>query len=50
MTYDANNRITKTEIRDPLLKLTTINYNSYGMPSDVTDPNLNTTWFFYENA
>lgn len=48
-TYDTNNRITKTEIRDPLLKLTTINYNSYGMPTSITDANLNTTTLLYEN-
>ena len=49
-TYDANNKITKVEIRDPLLKLTTINYNSYGIPTSITDPNNNTTTFLYENV
>ncbi len=49
-TYGADNKITKTEIRDPLLKLTTIDYNSYGMPTSIIDPNLNTTTFLYENA
>jgi YD repeat-containing protein len=49
-TYDANNKITKTEIRDPLLKLTTVNFNTYGMPTSITDANLNTTTFLYENT
>lgn len=49
-TYEADNRITKTEIRDPLLKLTTVNYNTYGMPTSITDPNNNTTTFLYENT
>jgi YD repeat-containing protein len=49
-TYDASNKITKIEITDPLLKKTTINYNSYGMPTSITDPNLNTTTFLYENT
>ncbi|MBI4653725.1 MAG: hypothetical protein HY752_01805, partial [Nitrospirae bacterium] len=47
-TYDANNKITKIETQDPLLKKTTVNFNTNGMPTDITDPNLNTTWFFYE--
>ncbi len=42
-TYDADNKITKTEMRDPLLHLTTTNYNSYGMQTSITDPNNNTT-------
>ena len=49
-TYDTNNRITKIEIRDPLLKKTTVNFNSYGMPTSITDANLNTTTFLYENT
>ncbi|MBI5674455.1 MAG: RHS repeat protein [Nitrospirae bacterium] len=49
-TYDANNKITKKEIRDPLLHLTTINYNSNGMRTSITDPNNNTTTFYYDNA
>ncbi len=49
-TFDANNKLIKTEMRDPLLHLTTTNYNSYGLPTSITDPNGNTTTFLYENT
>lgn len=49
-TFDANNRVTKTEMRDQLLNLTTVNYNTYGMPISITDPNGNPSTFLYENA
>ncbi|MBI5674311.1 MAG: hypothetical protein HZC48_00585 [Nitrospirae bacterium] len=46
----VNNKLTRTDMRDPLLHLTTINYNSYGMRTSITDPNNNTTTFYYDNA
>ncbi|MBI5674452.1 MAG: hypothetical protein HZC48_01325 [Nitrospirae bacterium] len=46
----VNNKLTKTDIRDPLLHLTTTNYNSYGMQTSITDANNNTTTFLYDNA
>jgi len=49
-TFDANNRVTKTDIKDPLLNLTTINYNTNGMPTSITDPNTNTTTLTYDPA
>jgi RHS repeat-associated protein len=48
--FDASNKLTKADIRDQLLNLTTINYNTYGMPTSMKDPNNNTTTFLYENA
>ena len=49
-TYDADNKITKIEIQNPLLEKTTINFNTYGMPESITDPNQNTATYLYENA
>jgi RHS repeat-associated protein len=49
-TFDSNNKLIMTEIRDPLLKLTTINYNTFGMQTSITDPNINTATFLYENV
>jgi RHS repeat-associated protein len=54
--YDDSNRITKTEIRDPLqtadpaLLPTVINYNLNGLPESITDPDNNTTLLYYENT
>lgn len=47
-TFDANNKVTKTVIKDPLLNSTTINYNANGMPASITDPNTNTTTLVYD--
>ena len=41
-------RKTRTEIRDPLLNLTVIEYDGYGMPTRVTDANSNPTSFTYD--
>jgi RHS repeat-associated protein len=47
-TYDANDKITKVEIRDPLQNLTTFEYNSNGMPISRTDPNNITVNLTYD--
>lgn len=35
-------------IKDPLLNQATVNYNTYGMPTSVNDPNNNTTTLSYD--
>jgi len=46
-TFDTG-RITRTEIRDSLLNLSSIDYDTYGMPVTVTDPNSNSISFSYD--
>lgn len=48
-TFDAG-KVTKAELRDPLQNLTTLNYNIYGLPSSIIDPNNHTTTFTYDAA
>lgn len=48
-TFDGA-KVTKKETRDALNNLTTVNYNSYGVPVSVTDPNGNTSVLTYDPA
>jgi YD repeat-containing protein len=43
-------RVTRTVIADPLTNQMTIDYNAYGLPWQVTDPNDNTTIFYYDDT
>src|SRR6266702_4543168 len=43
-------RKTRTEVRDPLQNLTVIEYDNYGMPTRITDPNSNAAALTYDPA